>query len=585
MIQRLLNVALVVAACALPAAAQSVIYGENFDGVTAGTLPTGWSADAPSGTVGWSVDDTPTTDGVSAGLHPYSGGCYLSIPPLGFPPPLFDTAPFTLNYNNGTDTESGGLYAGGVTSPVITVASLAGVTVTFWCRHEGLTCDLDPLVGGFGTDQKFVEILDSTGATVLLSLQICVDADGDGAAPYTSSAPEINTCYEMFQEHTHTVDISGISATSFRIRFRANEIAEDTGFPDTTWVGWFIDSLQVNCPTPDVIAPTVPSQISPASGATVVSPVSFDWSDSTDTAPCGAGVVSYELAIDDLATGANPDYFIPTGTSSASQALPAGSYNWYVQAVDGSGNPSGFTPVSPFTVEVNIAPDFPDSLFVNESYNGAQQGDAGFVDPVVDQTPAFSAVYRDANVAPDFAIGLRFQVTDDPTFTTLLFDSGSVGISPPLPDDTRCPNLTINVNLPRDTVYYWRIQFTDAGGLTGPFSLPQSFRVGDDFQFGVRNGSSHHGRRCWVATASFGGDSTPGVAGLQAWRSGTLESTAAGRVASRAYHVGGAAAADAMSRKGLLGWAPSGATLSFGGLAALLGVVFVALGALRASRT
>lgn len=590
MLQRLLTVTVVVAACALPAAAQSVIFGESFDGVSAGTFPTGWSADAPTGTpsTGWSVDATPVDPGIATGAHSFTGGCFGFWGFLPVPATLYNSAPFSLNFNNGTDQESGGLYAGGATSPVYTVSSIAGVTLTFYCLWEGLSCDPSTFFYGLdlGTDQKFVEILDSTGSTVLLSVQLYIDGDGDGDPPFTLSAPEIDAmCFEMYQGHFHTIDLSGIGATSFRVRFRANQVAEpDAGIAgppdDTYWSGWFIDDMTINCPLPDVAAPTVPTQISPASGATVISPVTFDWSDSTDTAPCGPGIVTYELAIDDLATVPNPDYFLTPGISTASQALPPGSYNWYVQAVDGSGNPSGFTPASPFTVEVNLAPDAPDSLFVNESQDGAQQGDAGFVDPVIDQTPAFSAVYRDPNVTPDTAIGLRFQVTDDPTFTTLVFDSGSVAISPPVPEDTRTPNLTINVNLLRDTVYYWRIQFTDAGGLTGPFSIPQSFRVGDDFEFGVRNGSSHHGRRCWVATAAYGNEGGP-VSDLQGWRRSALESVPAGRVASRAYHVGGAVAADRMSAGGLIGFFAPGTIGSLAGMAMLLGALVVAAGLFR----
>ncbi len=588
MMHRLFACLLVLGACASSASAQSVIYGENFDGGPAGTLPAGWSADAPTGTVGWSVDATPAVDGVTSGMHTFSGGCYASIPSTPMPPPMFGTAPFTLNFNNGVNTESGGLYSGGATSPVVTVSSLTGVTLTFWCRHEGLTCDVSPSAAGFGSDQKFVEILDSTGSTVLLSVQICVDADGDGAAPYTSSSPLINTCYEMFSAHTHTLDISGIAVTSFRIRFRANEVVESTLAatlgPDTLWMGWFVDSVSVNCPTADLAAPTIPTQIAPASGITVVSPVVFDWSDSTDTAPCGPGTVVYRLQIDNLGTVGFPDFdILGIGASTAAQALAPGSYEWRVLATDGSGNSSAFTGLSPFDVEVNLPPDLADTLFVNESINGAQNGEPGFVDPVTDQEPVFSAIYRDANAAPDFAAGLRYQVSLDPTFATFVFDSGLVGLSPVLPDDTRCPDLTINVTLSRDTVYFWRIQFTDVGGITGAFSPAQSFRIGDDFEFGVRKGSSHHGRRCWVATAAWGSESSRVVTELQAWRSSALEAVPVGRMASRAYHVGGAVAAEGMSKLGIVEVFKSPLTGSLASIA-IIGMLFIlAIGASRFS--
>lgn len=537
-----------VATCLLSGAsafAQSPFWTENFDGVPAGTFPPGWTADAPSGTpsTGWSVDNTPALPGISSGTHTFTGGCYSTVV-LPIPPDTNDTAPNSLNFNNGATQENGALFSGAVTSPLITVTSTAGVTLRFFCQFEGLSCNLDATAAGLGSDQRFVEILDS-GGTVLASYQMAVyysavTAPSPPPPPFLPPPAGMDVqCTELFQPHYHVIDLSTLSVTSFRVRFRMNEALEDTApatFADTSWTGWFVDTVQIRCSTPDATPPTLPTQIFPPAASSVTSPVAFDWTDSTDTGPCGPGTVSYIVEIDNTATVPVPDFTLTPGLSTVSQALAAGSYTWRVRAVDGVGNMSAFTASSAFTVEAPMAPLAADGLQVNESYAGAQAGRTGFVDPVIDELPVFSAVYHDANTAIDFAASFRMQVSADPTFTIVDFDSGTVPLSPPLADDTRCPDISISISLTRDTVYYWRILFTDIGGLTGPYSAAQSFRIGDDWEFGVRPGSSNHSRRCWVATAAFGAADAVPVTRLQAWRFSEAESVASGRLASRAYH-------------------------------------------------
>jgi hypothetical protein len=142
----------------------------------------------------------------------------------------------------------------------------------------------------------------------------------------------------------------------------------------------------------------------------------------------------------------------------------------------------------------------------------------------------------------------------------------------------------VPTDLLRDTIYFWRCQFTDVGGLTGPFSAAQSFRIGDDFEFGVRRGSSHHGRNCFVATAAYGAESHE-VSTLKSFRKEVLESAGAGRLFSRWYAANGSAIADAASSTPAsrcavrIGLAPvAWATGSFGGTAALCLGLAMALG-------
>lgn len=537
--------------------AQSLLYYEGFESGS-----TGWTFDAPVGGCSWGVDGTPA---MSFGVYSCAG--------LGDPvpqSPVFAGAA-ALNFNNGTDMDYGTATTTGVsaTGPTISVTSLAGVTMTFQDFYECDSCAVT------NTHRRFIEFISTTG-TVLKSVQLTygdgIDTEHSCAPPPLPPTGDIPGNWN--NHHMHTIDLSTLGTTDFRIRFRM-ELDAAVGI-EVDCCGWFVDELQVICPLPDATTPTLPTQIIPVAASTVVSPVTFDWTDSTDTGPCGPGAVQYLILIDDIST-LGIDYGFFTTASTRVQALPPGSYTWTVEAFDGSFNGSGFTPDVPFDVELNLAPTLPDTLHVNEDHDGAQQGDTGFVDPVIDESPVFSAIYRDLNAAPDFAIGLRFQVASDALFAALVFDSGPVGISPPLPDDARCPDLTINLSLQRDTVYYWRIQFTDAGGLTGPFSVPQSFRIGDDFEFGVRKGSSHHGRRCWVATAAFGSEEAAPVGMLQSWRAGTLDRTAAGSVASRAYHVIGAEASTMTGRSSLVRSALSPLASATGGAGMLAIVGFAAL--------
>ncbi len=546
-------------AISAPCAAQSTIYFEGFE-----TGAVGWTFDPAVGGCAWAVDGAPAT---SFGLFSCGG---LGSP---VPQPTVFAGANALNFNNGVDMDYGTATSTGnsATGPLITLTSLAGVTMTIQDFYEMDSCAKP------NAHRRFVEWLDA-GGVVLKSVQLTysdgVDAEEScGGFPFVAGMPG-----NWNNDHVHTFNISTLGALTFRLRFRV-ELDAAAGF-ETSCSGWFVDNINIICPVADAAAPTTPSQIIPAAASTVVSPVLFDWTDSTDTGPCGPGTVSYEVNIVPILPPGLP-LTIPVGVSTLLQPLPAGSYTWRVRSLDGTGNSAGFTATIPFNVEVNLAPLAPDSLFVNESFDSAQTGDPGFVNPVIDQQPNFSAVYRDANVAPDNAVGLRFQVSIDPLFLSLDFDSGPVGISPSVVTDARCLDLTINVSLLRNTVYYWRIQFTDLGGLTGPFSLPQSFRIGDDFEFGVRGGSTHHGRRCWIATAAWGSESAAPVVALQRWRSSTLESAAAGQAASRTYHAVGAVASASIGSSALARVATSGFSETLALALAAAGLLIVLAGCSR----
>lgn len=515
---RILFVAAMMALAPLAALAQLT---DSFEGA-GGTAPdlSGWTFSPPVGGVGWKVD-----------------GLELGEAPLGQVGVGPGTAVFagagSLNYNDDTDFDNGATNSGNALSPVLTVTGTP-ITVTFQCNYHTETT-------GTTFDQRFMEVIDpGTGLVV---------AGGTFQMAGTAAAPL--TCSAQGTWHSHTIDITTAvgALTSFQVRFR---FASVDGIGNA-FDGWFLDDVSVTNVCIDDVAPSTPSLISPVGGACIASPALLDWTDATDTSPCGAGTIAgynIEVAADAGFTVILASAFI-TG-SSATLSGPSGTYFWRVQAVDGGGNVSSFTPGESFFLDAPVLPSAPDTLFVNEPADGAQAGDAGFVDPVTSVRPVFSAIYRDPNCG-DNAVSYRMQVSTDPTFLTTDFDSTLTPFVTPVPKDARCPDLAIGVDLQRDTVYYWRVQFADGLGV-GAFSSAQSFHIGDDFDFGERQGSSHHGRRCYVATASFSAAS-PVVTSLARFRGETLEASGAGQAASRTYGTLGAAAASRSgSVRGPLRW-------------------------------
>lgn len=369
--------------------------------------------------------------------------------------------------------------------------------------------------------------------------QVEVDDDpGFGSLNYASSPAVSNA----------TTGALALGTYSWRVR--AVDLAGNIG-------PWTPVTTFVVCT--DTTAPSVPVNVAPLDGEFVPVPppgVPLDWSDSVDSATCGpSSVASYIVEVDDDPAFGSIDFTdTPVASNSTTGLLPDGTYYWRVRAVDTNGNWSANSVVTFFVIEGPWVPSAPDTLFVNESNPGAQSGRSGYVDPVVDLDPNFSAIYRDPNTT-DFAASLRLQVSTDPTFATVDYDSGIVPLAIPLAKNERCPDQTLTTELRRDTVYYWRIQFTDAAGLTGPFSAAQSFHTGDDFQFGVRRGSSNHSRRCFVATAAWGAGSVQ-VGQFTGFRSSVLDLTPAGRMFCHSYAAFGPAAARHLppsATRGILG--------------------------------
>jgi len=183
------------------AGAQSA-YQTNFDGTTP---PAGWSLDAPVGTVGWAFDGTPSTA---------PGGPAQS-------------APNSLNYNNGTNYAASTTNAGAGTSPQINLSVFLATpapTLTFGCNYQ--TEDT-----GTSYDQRWLEISSDGFATFLVQAQLATSGATGG----------ISDCAAMGTWHTHTVQLDPTWG-NVRIRFRFDTI---DGILNN-YAGWFVDDLNVN---------------------------------------------------------------------------------------------------------------------------------------------------------------------------------------------------------------------------------------------------------------------------------------------------------------------------------------------------
>jgi hypothetical protein len=174
--------------------AQTVIYGTDFPD------DQGWVFQAPPSSVAWwAVDATPGTV-------------------LGSP--AWHSAPFSLNFNNGTCYCGGGtnLANGTATSPTIDLGDANGsIDLQFWCNWD--TEETPPPYCGF--DQRLLTIL-------------------DGAAVVSEQCFNEELCGTLGQWHLHSIPLDPAWGL---VRLRFSFVTIDWMFNEGA--GWFIDDLAV----------------------------------------------------------------------------------------------------------------------------------------------------------------------------------------------------------------------------------------------------------------------------------------------------------------------------------------------------
>jgi hypothetical protein len=176
-----------------------------------------WSftAGPTNGTVAWNVDALPATTGT--GINSWQ------------------SAPFSLNYNNGVDFNAGAsvINSGAATSSpgLINLTGASAATLTFLCAYSTETT-----TSGF--DKRFVEFSNDGFTSTLLSAQLAGTA-----------ASNINNCVSTTATtgtwHSHTVTLSPAwGSVQMRFRFDTVDGTINTG------KGWFIDDAVVSASLP-----------------------------------------------------------------------------------------------------------------------------------------------------------------------------------------------------------------------------------------------------------------------------------------------------------------------------------------------
>ena len=161
----------------------------------------GWTLDAANNGVGWSNDGTPS--GIGGGPA--------------------QTGANSLNYNNGTDYDSGAANSGFAASPQIDISGLTSPTLSFWCNYEDEA--LEPTF-----DQRWLEISNDGFGTFQIQVQLL-----------STGASGLSDCGGMGQWHQHIVALDP-SWGSLQVRFRFDSV--DSLF--NNFAGWFVDDFDVS---------------------------------------------------------------------------------------------------------------------------------------------------------------------------------------------------------------------------------------------------------------------------------------------------------------------------------------------------
>jgi len=198
--------------------------------------------------------------------------------------------------------------------------------------------------------------------------------------------------------------------------------------------------------TIDTTAPSVPTLISPANGATVdTTTPSLDWSDVTDPS-----AVSYSVQISASSTFATTVVSVgglATSDYAVTTALAQGTWYWRVKAADGAGNESAWTAARNFIVDT--PPPVPTLL---------SPADATRI-RVSNPNLVWSAVTDPQGVT------YSVQVSTTDTFATTVVNVAGLAAT---------NHTTVAL---AQGIYYWRVRAVDGGGKASGWSGSWGFMV------------------------------------------------------------------------------------------------------------
>ncbi|MBI2932918.1 MAG: hypothetical protein HYY16_14835 [Planctomycetes bacterium] len=256
---------------------------------------------------GWFVDDVSVEGAGPAGATPwidlyatdfesatgwYKTGLWaMDGTPSGMPGGAAHAGSSSLNYNNGSNYNTGSKNSGAAYSPPIALAGTQ-VELEFWCNYETETT-------GLSYDRRIVEIWPATQSSVARPPLASYALGTGGAAP----------CTGMGVWHKHVIPIDP-STGGITVAFRFDTV---DGLYNN-YRGWFVDDFVVRRDVPAYLAdaPDDLSGLAASEGALIIGP-------SNDFVPLADG----HVILGDRQANTITILHVPTFTIRASYAAPA----------------------------------------------------------------------------------------------------------------------------------------------------------------------------------------------------------------------------------------------------------------------
>ncbi len=204
-------------------------------------------------------------------------------------------------------------------------------------------------------------------------------------------------------------------------------------------------------PTPQPV-PGTPTLLSPANGASVTQPFTFDWSDVPNAA-------WYVIEADDSSSFAAPLVWAATTTPSqlATNSLPNGTSFWRVRAFNSDGVGGPVSAVRTVVVGTVATPTPPPS---------------GGTLPA----PSLTSPADDARFSPGATITFRWGTVTGAASYTLQIDDSSSFSAPQTLNQTVSGTSFATSALPTRRMW-WRVRANDGSGTPGTWSSARRFEV------------------------------------------------------------------------------------------------------------
>ena len=240
----------------------------------------------------------------------------------------------------------------------------------------------------------------------------------------------------------------------------SNDFATTAGAFDRVWGGdtlifWadaFVAKFAVGDdapppPPPPPPVPATPALVSPAAGAVVAPPVTFDWTDAS-------AAVSYTIQVDEISDFGAP--LILSASVAVSEfttaALPEGNWFWRVRGVNSAGTPGPWSTVRAIQVQTATPPPPPPP-------------------PPPGPLPAPSQLSpsNDARFSPGQTIGFDWSDVSGASTYTIQIDTSQT-FAAPLTVEVTGPSSQFTTNTLPTVRMWWRVRANDASGAPGAWS-------------------------------------------------------------------------------------------------------------------